>query len=84
VPLYDHPIVIVGGGDVHGSERAGDLTFVGREFCSGGDCLEAARLPDGRIALRSSLAPDAPHCVVTANEWEQFLHAVKSGWFDGV
>jgi hypothetical protein len=46
--------------------------------------LEAARLADGRVALRSSLALDAPHCVVTAKEWEQFLRAVKSGWFDGV
>jgi Domain of unknown function (DUF397) len=84
VPLYDHPIVIVGGGGMHGSEPGGDLTFVGREFCSGGDCVEVARLADGRVALRSSLAPDASPFVVTSEEWAQFLRAAKSGCFDGV
>ena len=58
-----------------------ELEFVGREFCSIGDCVEAARLPDGRVALRSSLAPDAL-CVVTASEWAQFLESVKAGGFD--
>jgi hypothetical protein len=69
---------------VGGSEPGDDLTFVGREFCSIGDCVEAARLPDGRVALRSSLAPDAPLCVVTAGEWTQFLDVVKAGRFDSV
>jgi hypothetical protein len=76
--------VIVRGGDVRSSVPGDDLTFVGREFCPVGDCVEAARMPDGRVALRSSLTPDAPHCVVSANEWDQFLRAVKSGQFDGV
>ena len=58
-----------------------ELEFVGREFCSIGDCVEAARLPDGRVALRSSLKPDAL-CVVTAGEWAQFLESVKAGGFD--
>ena len=58
--------------------------FVGREFCSLGDCVEAARLPDGRVALRSSLTPDAPHWVVTAGEWAQFLETVKAGGFDTI
>jgi hypothetical protein len=61
-----------------------ELEFVGREFCSVGDCVEAARLPDGRVALRSSLAPDAPLWVVTSGEWAQFLQAVKAGGFDTV
>jgi hypothetical protein len=58
-----------------------ELEFVGREFCSIGDCVEAARLPDGSVALRSSLTPDAL-CVVTAGEWAQFLESVKAGGFD--
>lgn len=49
-----------------------------------GDCLEAARLPDGRVALRSTLAPDAPLWTVTAGDWAQFLQAVKDGGFDRV
>ena len=61
-----------------------ELEFVGREFYSVGDCVEAARLPDGRVALRSSLTPDAPLWVVTAGEWAQFLQTVKAGGFDSI
>lgn len=68
---------------MRGSEPGHELVFVGREFCSIGDCVEAARLPDGRVAVRSSLAPDAL-CVVTAGEWDQFLAAVKADRFDTV
>jgi hypothetical protein len=82
-PLYDHPIVAEGWG-VSGSGPGGELTFVGREFCSAGDCVEAARLPDGSVALRSSAVPDAPLLVVTAGEWRQFLDSVKSARFDGL
>ena len=81
-PRYDHPIVQRKGESLSGAGR--ELEFVGREFCSVGDCLEAARLPDGRVALRSTLAPDAPLWTVTAGEWAQFLQAVKDGGFDRV
>jgi hypothetical protein len=81
--LYDHPIVH-GGWGVIGSGPEHELAFVGREFCSVGDCVEAARFPDGRIALRSSRTPDAPLVVVTTGEWEQFLESVKAGRFDGI
>jgi hypothetical protein len=61
-----------------------ELEFVGREFCSVGDCIEAARLPDGSVALRTTLAPDAPLWVVPGGEWAQFLRTVKDGGFDAV
>lgn len=61
-----------------------DLEFVGPEFCSSGACLEAARMPDGRIVLRSSLTPEAPWCVVTSDEWSAFLGAAKSSRFDAL
>lgn len=61
-----------------------ELEFVGREFCAVGDCLEAARLPDGRVALRSTLTPEAPLLLVTEGEWAQFLGSVKAGGFDSV
>ena len=48
------------------------------------DCVEAARLPDGRVALRSSLEPDAPLCIITAGEWAHFLDTVKAGHFDSL
>jgi hypothetical protein len=62
----------------------GELEFVGREFCAVSDCLEAARLPDGRVALRSTLTPEAPLWLVTGGEWARFLETVKDGGFDGV
>jgi hypothetical protein len=61
-----------------------ELEFVGREFCSVGDCVEAARLPDGRVALRSTLTPEVPLWTVTGSEWDQFLRTVKAGGFDDV
>ena len=82
LPLYDHSIVRPEGWAVSGAGH--ELEFVGREYCAVGDCVEAARLPDGRVALRSSLTPDAPLCVVTAGEWAKFLETVKAGGFDTV
>jgi hypothetical protein len=82
LPLYDHPIVRRRGGPLTGAGR--ELEFVGREFCSVGDCIEAARLPDGRVALRSTLTPDAPLWLVTGGEWTQFLRTVKNGGFDSI
>jgi Domain of unknown function (DUF397) len=61
-----------------------ELEFVGREFCAVGDCIEAARLPDGRVALRSTLTPEAPLWLVTGGEWAQFLRTVKAGGFDAI
>lgn len=82
MPLYDHPIVRREGESLSGAGH--ELEFVGREFCSVGDCVEAARLPDGRVALRSTIHPDAPPWLVTAGEWAQFLQAVKDGGFDSI
>jgi hypothetical protein len=41
-------------------------------------------MDDGRVALRSTLTPDAPPYVVTAQEWTGFLEAVKTNRFDAV
>lgn len=61
-----------------------ELHFVGSEFCGSGSCVEVARLPDDRVVLRSTLAPDGPSCLVTATEWSGFLDAMKNGLFDDV
>ena len=60
------------------------LRFVGREFCTSGDCVEAARLANGDVALRSSLAAVDSAIVVTASEWSAVLGAVKAAKFDVV
>ncbi|MGH8964656.1 MAG: DUF397 domain-containing protein [Actinomycetes bacterium] len=67
-----------------GSESGHEFSFVGSDFCNSVDCVEAARLPDGRVALRSNLAVESPPLVVTAAEWARFLDSVKGGHFDVV
>jgi len=51
---------------------------------SGGnnDCVEAADLPNGGMAVRDSKDPDGPILCFTAAEWEAFVVGVKDGEFD--
>lgn len=63
----------------------GDLTFVGPDRCTSGNCVEAARLPDGGVVLRSSTSRAADTVFhASAAEWCSFLDAVKAGRFDSV
>ena len=43
---------------------------------NGGDCLEAKKLPGGRVALRQSTDPDGPALVFTETELDVFA----AGW----
>jgi Domain of unknown function (DUF397) len=47
-----------------------------------GDCVEAAPLADGRIAVRNSNHPDAGVVFFTRNEMAAWLKGVKAGEFD--
>jgi hypothetical protein len=51
---------------------------------SGGNnqCVEVAPLPDGSVAVRHSLHPEAATIVYTAGEWAAFVAGVKDGEFD--
>jgi hypothetical protein len=49
---------------------------------SGGECVEAAFLPDGRVALRHSRDPDGSVLIYTPREWDAFLKGAKDGEFD--
>jgi hypothetical protein len=44
-----------------------------------GDCVETARLPSGRVAVRDSTCPGGPVLVFTAARWAAFLRAVAAG-----
>jgi hypothetical protein len=44
-----------------------------------GDCVETARLPSGRVAVRDSTRPGGPVLVFTATGWAAFLRAVAAG-----
>jgi hypothetical protein len=55
-------------------------------FSNGGDagsnCVEAAALQDGRIAVRNSNHPDAGVVFFTRTEMDAWIKGVKAGEFD--
>ncbi|MFH8562092.1 DUF397 domain-containing protein [Streptomyces sp. NPDC017988] len=44
-----------------------------------GNCVEAKKLKDGRVALRQSTAPDGPALIYTPDEIRAFISGAKSG-----
>jgi hypothetical protein len=57
-------------------------TFRKSSFSGGANCVEVCRLPDGRIALRDSKAPELRPHLFTPAEWTAFLAGVRAGEFD--
>ena len=51
-------------------------------FCYSGDCVEVAKLPDGRVAVRDSKHPELGPRLFDAAEWQAFIAGVKAGEFD--
>jgi hypothetical protein len=49
---------------------------------NGGDCLEAKKLPDGRVALRQSTDPDGPALILESGEIRAFVSGAKAGLAD--
>ena len=49
---------------------------------SGGQCLEAKRLDDGRVAVRQSTDPGGPALIFTRGEFEAFVNGSKHGLAD--
>ncbi len=49
---------------------------------NGGDCLEAKKLPGGRVALRQSTDPDGPALILEPNEIRAFIAGAKAGLAD--
>jgi hypothetical protein len=49
---------------------------------NGGDCLEAKKLPGGRVALRQSSDPASPALILEPNEIRAFIHGAKAGLAD--
>lgn len=47
-----------------------------------GNCVEAASLPAGEVAVRNSRFPDGPALVFTRAEWDAFLAGARDGDFD--
>ncbi len=49
---------------------------------NGGACLEAKKLPGGRVALRQSTDPDSPALILEPNEIRAFVLGAKAGLAD--
>lgn len=46
-----------------------------------GDCVEAAELPSGGVAIRNSRDPEGPALVFTRSEWVAFVLGARDGEF---
>ena len=46
-----------------------------------GNCVEAADLPKGDVAVRNSRFPDGPALVFTRAEWDAFVLGTRNGDF---
>jgi hypothetical protein len=49
---------------------------------NGGDCLEAKKLPGGRVALRQGADPDSPALILEPGEIRAFVEGAKAGLAD--
>jgi len=49
---------------------------------NGGDCLEARKLPGGRVAMRQSADPHGPALILEPNEIRAFVDGAKAGLAD--
>jgi hypothetical protein len=52
-----------------------------RSASNSGNCVEVARLSQGRRAVRDSKNPAGPVLVFTPAEWGAFIEGVKGGEF---
>jgi hypothetical protein len=49
---------------------------------NGGSCLEAKKLPGGRVALRQSTDPRSPALILEPDEIRAFVEGAKAGLAD--
>jgi Domain of unknown function (DUF397) len=49
-----------------------------------GQCIEAATLADGRLAVRDSFDKAGPVATFTVRGWRTFLRGIKDGDFDAM
>jgi len=45
---------------------------------TGGNCVEMAVVPGGRVAVRNSRHPEGPALIFTAAAWDAFVHGLCS------
>ncbi|MGW5696278.1 DUF397 domain-containing protein [Streptomyces asiaticus] len=71
---------------IHNGMRASDLGSEGWQKPwsggNGGNCVEAMKLDDGRVAIRQSTDPDGPALIYTRSEIIVFIQGAKAGEAD--
>jgi Domain of unknown function (DUF397) len=69
---------------IHNGMRAADLGHDGwhKPWSDAGACLEAKKLPGGRVALRQSTDPDSPALILQPDEIRAFVNGAKTGLAD--
>ncbi|WP_030544832.1 DUF397 domain-containing protein [Streptomyces albus] len=79
---------MAGTGDGERPDRADDMENAvwrkSHRSAPGGNCVELAALPGGRIAVRNSRYPGGPVLVWTRAEMAAFLRGAKDGDFDAL
>ena len=51
---------------------------------NGGSCLEARKLPGGKVALRQSTDPASPALILGPDEIRAFIQGARAGLADGL
>jgi hypothetical protein len=49
-----------------------------------GQCVEAARMTDGRFVMRDSMDTSGPVILFSQREWRVFVRDIKDGEFDSL
>jgi Domain of unknown function (DUF397) len=57
-------------------------SFSGSGGPGGGNCVEVAGLPDGRVAVRNSTIPSGPIALFTRAEMSAWVQSCRAGEFD--
>jgi Domain of unknown function (DUF397) len=65
-----------------GPSDLGGASWQTSSFSQSGECVQAAFLPGGGVALRHSGDPEGSVLIYTRREWDAFLKGAKDGEFD--
>lgn len=57
-------------------------SFSGSGGPGGGNCVEVAAMPDGRVAVRNSTTPGGPVALFTVAEMSAWVQGCRAGEFD--
>jgi hypothetical protein len=59
-----------------------EFIYTTSRSCGGGNCVEAAPLPNGAVALRDSKNRSTPPYIFTPEEWKELIAGIKNGDYD--